>query len=89
MSRGGAMPMNRPTGWVYLKADCTIRWQRGDREAYVLRGNQVGKWVTDEILDTIPVSPKGWTDTAEIRLTGENWVRTKHPRCPMCGKGSR
>jgi hypothetical protein len=28
MSRGGAMPMARPTGWVYLPwANCTIRWR--------------------------------------------------------------
>lgn len=35
MSRGGASLKTAPTGWAYLKADCTIRWQRGDCEAYV------------------------------------------------------
>ncbi len=65
MSRGGAVPKSRPTGWVYLKADCTIRWQRGDRQAYVLRGNQIGKWTTGEIIGTIPVSPR-----AELIRTG-------------------
>jgi hypothetical protein len=27
MSRGGAVPMSRPTGSIYLRSDCTIRWQ--------------------------------------------------------------
>lgn len=41
MSRGGAMPMASPTGWVYLRsADCTIRWQRGDKVAYIFEGKQ-------------------------------------------------
>jgi|AntDryMetagUQ889_1029465.scaffolds.fasta_scaffold03132_2 hypothetical protein len=31
MSRG-VMRTSRPTGWVLLKPDCTIRWQRDDRK---------------------------------------------------------
>jgi hypothetical protein len=39
MSRGGASP----TGWVYLRsANCTIRWQRGDKVAYIFEGKQTG-----------------------------------------------
>lgn len=86
MSRGGATFSTAPTGWAYLKSGCTIRWQRGDGEAYVLRGNQVGKWPTEGILGIIPVSPLGWGDLAEVKLIGENWVRNKHVRCPMCGR---
>ena len=89
MTRGGAMPTSKPTGWVYLKSDCTIRWRRGDREAYILRGNQVGEWTTDEVLATISVPSKGWSDAAEIKRIGENWVRTKYPHGPMHGRGSR
>lgn len=77
MSRGGAMRMNRPTGWVYLKSDCTIRWQRGDHEAHVLRGNKVGSWSTEGLLGKVAVSPTGWADLAEVKLTGEKWVRTQ------------
>jgi hypothetical protein len=42
MSRGGAMPMTSPTGWVYLRsANCTIRWQRGDKVTYIFEGKQM------------------------------------------------
>ena len=35
------MPMTSPIGWVYLRsADCTIRWQRGDKVAYIFEGKQ-------------------------------------------------
>lgn len=77
MKRGAAIPMTRPTGWVYLKSDCTISWQRGDREAYVLKGNKVGSWTTEGLLGKVPVSPAGWVDLAEVRLIGEKWVRSK------------
>ena len=77
MKRGGAMPVTRPTGWVYLKSDCTIRWQRGDREAYVLKGNKVGGWSMEGLFGRIPVSPAGWADLAEVRLVGEKWVRAR------------
>ena len=88
MSRGGAMPMNSPTGWVYLRsAHCTIRWQRGDKVAYIFEGKQTEANPGNEVavLATIPVSSTGWTDLAEVRLTGENWVKTKRRRCPTCG----
>lgn len=28
-------------------------------------------------LDTIPVTPTGWTDLAEIRLLGQRWLRQR------------
>lgn len=92
MSRGGAMPMNSPTGWVYLRsANCTIRWQRGDKVAYIFEGKQT-EANSDEgslaVLATIPVSSTGWTDLADIKLTGENWVKTIRRRCPTCGMNS-
>ncbi len=76
MKRGGAMPTNRPTGRVYMNTDCTIRWRRGDREAYVLRGNTVGSWTMEGLLGKVPVSPAGWADLAEVRLIGQKWVRS-------------
>lgn len=87
MSRGGATFSTAPTGWAYLTSGCTIRWQRGDDAAYVLRGNQVGKWSTaEDVVGKIPVSRLGWGDLSEVKLIGETWVRGKHVRCPMCGK---
>ncbi|MGH3974995.1 MAG: hypothetical protein ACRDS9_16945 [Pseudonocardiaceae bacterium] len=53
----------------------TIAWRRGDSIAYVLSGRQVGDHGMVEVLDTIPVSPSGWTDLAEVRLTGQRWLR--------------
>ena len=90
MSRGGAMPMNSPTAWVYLpSADCTIRWQRGDKVAYIFEGKQLDTYPDEtlrvEVLATIPVLPKGWTDLTHVRLTGEHWVRAKRKRCQACG----
>jgi hypothetical protein len=88
MSRGGAMPMTRPTGWVYLPwANCTIRWQRGDKVAYIFEGKQTGTH-SDEgvaVLATIPVSSTGWTDLTDVKLAGENWVKAKRRRCQACG----
>jgi hypothetical protein len=87
MSRG-AMPMTSPTGWVYLRsANCTIRWQRGDKVAYIFEGKQM-EANPDEVvtvLATIPVSSTGWTDLADVRLAGENWVKAKRQRCQTCG----
>lgn len=78
MIRGGAMPMNRPTGWVFIdrhrRDGFTIRWRRGDREAYVLGGKQVGSWTMEGLLGIIPVSSIGWVDLAEIKRAGERWV---------------
>lgn len=87
MSRGGASP----TGWVYLRsANCTIRWKRGDKVAYIFEGKQTGA-NSDEgvtVLATIPVSSTGWTDLAEVKLAGENWVKAKRRRCQTCGMNS-
>ena len=92
MSRSGAMPMNSPTGWVYLhSANCTIRWQRGDKVAYILEGKQPDA-NSDEgtlaVLAIIPVSSMGWTDLAQVKLAGENWVKAKRRRCQTCGMSS-
>jgi hypothetical protein len=92
MSRGGAMPMNSPTGWVYLRsANCTIRWQRGDKVAFIFEGKQT-EANSDEgglaVLATIPVSSTGWTDLADVKLAGENWIKAKRRRCPTCGLNS-
>lgn len=77
MSRGGATPKKAPVGWVFLERHgFTIRWRRGDPVAYVLEGKQVGEHRMTEVLDTIPVSPAGWTDLAEIRLLAQRWLRT-------------
>ncbi|MGH3802281.1 MAG: hypothetical protein ACRDTD_19530, partial [Pseudonocardiaceae bacterium] len=87
-SRGGAMPMTSPTGWVYLRsAHCTIRWQRGDKVAYIFEGKQTEANSDEgiEVLATIPVSSKGWTDLADVKLAGENWVKAKRRRCQTCG----
>ncbi len=91
MSRGRAMPMATPTAWVYLPlGDCTIRWQRGDNVAYIFEGKQLETYPdeplrVDILVDTIPVSPKGWTDLAHVRLVGESWVKAKRRRCQRCG----
>lgn len=81
MKRGGATPKTLPTGWVFfrrgLSEGFTIRWQRGDREACVLKGNKVGSWTTEGLIGAIPVSAKGWVDLAQIRVIGEQWVRAK------------
>jgi hypothetical protein len=43
MSRGGAMPMTSPTGWVYLSSgDGRIRWQCGDKVVYIFEGKHAG-----------------------------------------------
>lgn len=90
MSRGGAMPINSPTGWVYLPSGgCTIRWQRGDKVAYIFEGKQLETYPDEplgvEALATMPVSSRGWTDLAEVRLVGENWVKARCKRCQTCG----
>jgi hypothetical protein len=88
MSRGGAMPMTSPTAWVYLRsADCTIRWQRGDKVAYIFEGKQTEAHPDEGVgvLATIPVSSTGWTDLADVKLAGENWVKEKRQRCRTCG----
>lgn len=75
MKHGGATPKTAPVGWVFLDRHrhdgYTIRWQRGDSVAYVLAGKQLFSHQTADALDTIPVSPSGWTDLAEIKLAGQ------------------
>lgn len=75
----GFTPSTAPTGWVFLdryRADgFTIRWQRGDRVAYVLSGQRLGDHGMTEILGTISVLPVGWTDLAELRTLGQRWMR--------------
>lgn len=87
---GGAMPRTRPTGWVFLDRHSndgiTIRWQRGDTEAHLLRGNKIGEWTSADLLGKIAVSPSGWTDVTDIRLAAEIWARGK--RCPKCGSAA-
>ena len=79
MNRGGAMPSTPVVGWVFLdrrrEDGYTIRWQRGASVAYVLAGKQLCSHQSADVLDTIPVSPSGWTDLAEIRLIGQRWLR--------------
>ena len=81
MSQGGAAPKTAPIGWVFLAGKgrgngVTIRWQRGDKVAYVLESKRIGDHSTvTGLLDTISVSPTGWADLAEIRVVGERWVR--------------
>lgn len=81
MSRGGTASKTAPVGWVFLNPQrqegITVRWRRGDPEAHVLRGKQVGSWTMEGLLGKIPVSPRGWADLAEVRQTGERWVRAK------------
>ena len=79
VKRGGATPKTLPTGWVFfnrhLREGFTIRWKRGDREAYVLKGNTVGSWTMEGVIGRIPVSSVGWVDLKQIRGVGEGWVR--------------
>ena len=85
MSSGTAMSMTGATAWVYLRSgNCTIRWRRGDKVAYVFAGKQLETYPDEapraELLDTIPLSSKGWADLTHVRLLGENWVKTRHQR---------
>jgi hypothetical protein len=74
VSRGGAAPKAAPVGWVQLEGRYTIRWRRGDPVAYVLGAGQLGDHGMAGVLDTIPVSPLGWTDLAQVRLLGQRWL---------------
>ncbi|MGH3940442.1 MAG: hypothetical protein ACRDTG_17755 [Pseudonocardiaceae bacterium] len=89
MKPGSAMPISRATGWVYLRSgNCTIRWQRGDAVAYIFEGKQLETYPDEplrvEVLATMPVSSKGWTDLADVKLAGENWVKARRKRCQKC-----
>ncbi len=81
-SQGRATPRAAPVGWVFLdrhpSEGVTIRWRRGEPVAYVLHGQRIGDdTTTTGVLDTIPVTPTGWTDLAEIRLLGQRWLRQR------------
>ena len=83
MTPGGATPPRPPVGWVYLSAGSgyTIRWERGDQVAYVFAGKQMKNHPdTPPALAAIPVSSSGWTDFTQIRLVGEQWLRTRAAR---------
>jgi hypothetical protein len=79
--KGGYTSSTAPTAWLFLdrhRAEgFTIRWTRGDRLAYVLNGNRVGDHGMTEVLSAIPVSPEGWTDSADLRALGQRWIRTR------------
>ncbi len=79
VKRGGRVPKRHPVGWTFLDHHrhdgYTIRWRRGDTVAYVLPDHQLGNHSMAEVLDTIPVPQKGWTDLAEIRALGTRWLR--------------
>ncbi len=86
---GGIVLAYHPTAWIYLASvDCTIRWQRGDTVAYIFAGEQLSTYPDEAlrvtILDTIPVPSTGWTDIAQVRLVGENWIKAKRKRCQTC-----
>ncbi|MDQ3599998.1 MAG: hypothetical protein M3408_01820 [Actinomycetota bacterium] len=84
MSRGGAAPTTALVGWVFLDRHrhdgYTVRWRRGDAVAHVLAGDQIGNLGMVDVLDTIPVSPSGWSDLAEIRTLGQRWLRGRTRR---------
>ena len=71
---------------MYLSAGSgyTIRWKRGDQVAYVFAGRQMEAYPDAPLvvpaLTTIPVSSSGWTDFAQIRVVGEQWLRTRAAR---------
>lgn len=82
MSGTGGGGRLRLVGWVFLNGHgpdgITVRWKRGDPVAYVLDGHRLGDHSTVAgILDTVPVTPAGWTDLAEIRLLGQRWTRQR------------
>ncbi len=70
MSRDGASSRAAPVGWVHLKGGYTLRWRRGDHVAHVLRSEQTDDHGMSSVVDTIPVSPSGWTDFAETARSG-------------------
>ena len=79
MSQGGAAPKTAPVGWVFLdrhrQEGITVRWRRGEQTAHILEGKRVGDHAMTGLLDKIAVATSGWTDLAEVRLTGQRWLR--------------
>jgi len=68
----------------------TVKAQgRGDAVSYIFECKQLDTYPDEllkvEVLDTIPVLPKGWADMAHVKRTGENWVKAKRKRCQTCG----
>jgi len=80
MSPGGTARKTAPVGWVHVGGGYTVRWRRGDPVAYVLGGERTGDHGMAGVLDTIPVSPAGWVDLAEIRQVGQRWRRQHRNR---------
>ncbi len=79
MTGTGATPRFALTGWVFLDAGYTIRWQRGDPVAFVFRGQQMDNHGKAGVLTTIAVPAMGWTDLAEIRHVGQRWFQRRRP----------
>ncbi|MGH3924053.1 MAG: hypothetical protein ACRDTT_14490 [Pseudonocardiaceae bacterium] len=75
MNRGRAAPRVAPVGWVRLEGGYTIRWRRGERVAHVLGAEHPDEHGMAGVVDTIPVSPTGWADLAEVRHAGQRWRR--------------
>jgi len=68
-----------PIAWVFLERyhpdGVTVRWRRGEAVAYILDGKRLGDHRVGGILAKIPVAPAGWTDSADIRMLGQRWLR--------------
>lgn len=75
MSQGGTVSKNAPVGWVQLEGGYTVRWRRGDHVAHVLGRDRADDHGMAGVVESIPVSPGGWTDLAEIRQVGQRWRR--------------
>jgi hypothetical protein len=76
VSRKGSLPQP-PIGWLYLPEGYTVCWQRGDKVAYIFKGKQMNAYPGKTALGTVPVSPTGWTDVADIRAAGERWLKQR------------
>lgn len=79
----GASAHTALIGWIYLRGGAsaegyTIRWQRGDRTAHILPGNQVGSHAMAGVLATVEVPPHGWTDAGHIRAHGQRWLTSQN-----------
>lgn len=81
MSGKGAGQAAPPVAWCVLSTPhlaegaCTLRWQRGDAVAVVLRGRHMGRWGTAaEVYEQIRVPTGGWTDAGEVRQVLTRWL---------------
>lgn len=68
-------PSRRQWHGFKVEGTYTIRWRRGEPVAHVLCSQAMDDHGIAGVLDTIPVSPSGWTDLAEVRLIGRRWLR--------------